>query len=121
MRHQWRNFTSRAELGELWTPVGPALDGERRRNKWDPLALRGLGVLYVVGRLKDGIPVETARADLAGISRRLSLADRFSTTGGYFPAVIPMSTHQALQALAQLRGAACTSGHAASAGPRGHQ
>jgi putative ABC transport system permease protein len=97
---------------ELWTPVGPALDGERRRNKWEPLKFRSIGVLYVVGRVKDGVAVEAARADLASISRRLSLADRFSTTSGYSATVMPIvdhylgtSTRQALQALAV--GSAC--------------
>jgi putative ABC transport system permease protein len=97
---------------ELWTPVGPALDGERRRNNWDPLKFRGIGVLYVVGRMKEGVLAEAARADLAAISRRLSLADRFSTTVGYSATVMPIvdhylgtSTRQALQALAV--GSAC--------------
>jgi putative ABC transport system permease protein len=97
---------------ELWSPVGPAMDAERRRNKWEPLAFRGLGVLYVVGRLKEGVPAEAGRADLAGISRRLSIADRFSATGGYSAVVMPLvdhylgtSTRQALQALAV--GSAC--------------
>ena len=96
---------------ELWSPVGPDLDAERRKSKCEPLQFRGLGVLYVVGRLKEGVPPEAARADLAGISRRLSLADRFSTTG-YSATVMPLvdhylgtSTRQALQALAI--GSAC--------------
>ena len=92
---------------ELWTPVGPALEADGRRNKWTPGFLRSLGVLYVVGRLKEGVPVETARADLASISRRLSVADGFSTTGGWDARLVPFvdhylgaSTRQALQALA---------------------
>ena len=92
---------------ELWTPVGRALDEDRRRNGWTPVFFRGLGVLYVVGRLKEGLPVEAARADLAEISRRLSVADGFSTTGGWSARVVPLvdhylgaSTRQALEALA---------------------
>jgi putative ABC transport system permease protein len=92
---------------EVWTPVGPALDGERRRNKWNTLQFRGTGVLYAVGRVKEGVPAEAARADLAAISQRLSVADRFSTTGGYTARVMPIvdhyigaSTRQALEALA---------------------
>jgi putative ABC transport system permease protein len=92
---------------ELWTPVGPALEADRRRNDWTPAFLRGLGVLYVVGRLKEGVPVEAARADLAEISRRLSVADGFSTTGGWSARLVPLadhylgaSTRQALEALA---------------------
>jgi predicted permease len=92
---------------ELWTPVGPALEAQRRRNDWPPVFFRGLGVLYVVGRLKEGVPAEAARADLADISRRLSVADGFSTTGGWSARIVPLvdhylgaSTRQALQALA---------------------
>src|SRR5437867_1219506 len=48
---------------ELWTPVGPALDADRRRSNWTPAFLRSLGVLYVVGRLKGGVTPEAARAD----------------------------------------------------------
>ncbi len=64
---------------QVWTPVGPTLDGARR--SMTPDAFRGLGVLYVVGRLKEGVPLEAARTDLAGLSRRLSLEDGFSTAG----------------------------------------
>jgi putative ABC transport system permease protein len=92
---------------ELWTPVGPALDADRRRSNWTPAFFRSLGVLYVVGRLKEGVTPEAARADLASISRRLSVADNFSTTGGWSARVVPLvdhylgtSTRQALQALA---------------------
>ena len=92
---------------ELWTPVGPALDADRRRNNWTPAFFRSLGVLYVVGRLKEGVTPEAARAELASISRRLSVADTFSTTGGWGARVVPLvdhylgtSTRQALQALA---------------------
>jgi putative ABC transport system permease protein len=87
---------------EVWTPVGPALDADRRRD---------LGVLYVVGRLKEGVTQEAARSDLAAISRRLSVADNFSTTGGWSARVVPLvdhylgsSTRQALQALAAASG-----------------
>jgi predicted permease len=92
---------------ELWTPVGPALDADRRRSHWTPVFFRSLGVLYVVGRLKEGVTPEAARADLASISRRLSVADAFSTTGGWGARVVPLvdhylgsSTRQALQTLA---------------------
>jgi len=96
---------------EVWTPVGPALDADRRRHKWTPAFFRSLGVLYVVGRLKEGLTQEAARADLAAISRRLSAADNFSTTGGWGARVVPLvdeylgtSTRQALQALAAASG-----------------
>jgi putative ABC transport system permease protein len=64
-------------------------------------------VLYVVGRLKEGVPIEAARADLSDTSRRLSVADGFSTTGGWSARIVPLvdhylgaSTRQAPQALA---------------------
>src|SRR5205814_541112 len=78
---------------ELWTPVGPALDANRRSSKWTPAFFRSLGVLYVVGRLKDGVRPEEARADLAAISRQLSIADHFSTTGGYSARIVPLVDH----------------------------
>jgi hypothetical protein len=91
---------------QVWTPVGPALDADRRRNHWTPAFFRSLGVLYVVGRLKDGVTPDAARAELAGLSRGMSVADRFSTTGGWGARVVPLvdhhlgaSTRQALQAL----------------------
>ena len=96
---------------EVWTPVGPALDADRHRNKWTPAFFRSLGVLYVVGRLKEGVTPEVARADLASLSRRLSVADTFSVTGGWGARVVPLvdhylgtSTRQALQALAAASG-----------------
>jgi predicted permease len=68
-------------------------------------------VLYVVGRLKEGVTPEAARSDLAAITRRLSVADNFSTTGGWSARVVPLvdhylgsSTRQALQALGAASG-----------------
>jgi putative ABC transport system permease protein len=68
-------------------------------------------VLYVVGRLNEGATPEAARADLGAISRRLSVADGFSKTGGYSARTVPLvdhylgtSTRQALQALAVASG-----------------
>ena len=39
-----------------------------------PASFRGLGVLYVVGRLKPGVSLDAARTDLASISHRLSVS-----------------------------------------------
>jgi len=96
---------------QVWTPVGPALADVYRRDAMPPLARRSLGVLYVVGRLKDGTGLAAAQADLAGISRRLSLADGFHNDGGWSARVVPLvdhhlgtSTRQALQALATASG-----------------
>jgi predicted permease len=90
---------------QVWTPVFPEIDKWRRANSMPPEAFRGLGVLYVVGRLKEGVTLEAARTDLGGISHRLSLADRFSNTG-WDARLTPLvdhylgaATRQALQAL----------------------
>jgi len=95
---------------QVWVTVGPELDAVRRRDSMDPLAFRGLAVLYVLGRLKDGISLDAARTELAGISHRLSLADGFST-GGWSARLVPLvdhylgsSTRQALEALAVASG-----------------
>lgn len=94
----------------VWVPVGPELDAVRRRDSMPPAAFRGLGVLYVVGRLKAGVSLGEARTDLARISHRLSLADGFSTAG-WSARVVPLvdhhlgaSTRQALEALAVASG-----------------
>jgi putative ABC transport system permease protein len=95
---------------ELWAPVGPELDAVRRRESMTPDAFKGLGVLYVVGRLKNGVSLETARTELAGISHRLSLADGLSGVG-LGARLVPLvehylgrSTRQALEALAVASG-----------------
>ena len=49
---------------EVWTPVGRELAGIFRENGMDAGARRGLGVLYVVGRLGPGRTVEQARAEM---------------------------------------------------------
>ncbi len=95
---------------QVWVPVGPELDAVRRRDSMPPDTFRSLGVLYVVGRLKNGVSLEAARTELAGISRRLSLADGFSTAG-WSARLVPLvdhylgaSTRQALEALAVASG-----------------
>ena len=49
---------------EIWTPVGRELAGIFRENGMDPGAQRGLGVLYVIGRLAPGHTLEQARAEM---------------------------------------------------------
>jgi len=94
---------------QLWLPVGPELDAARRRASMSPEAFRGLGVLYVVGRLKDGVSLQMARNDLSDISRRLSLADGVPT--GWAAQLVPLvdhylgaNTRKALEALAAASG-----------------
>ncbi|HXK12019.1 MAG TPA: ABC transporter permease [Vicinamibacteria bacterium] len=59
----------------LWTPVGPELAAVSRKYALDSRAERGLGVLFVVGRVRPDVPFERAREELKGIVRRLALAD----------------------------------------------
>ncbi|MYD71452.1 MAG: FtsX-like permease family protein [Acidobacteria bacterium] len=49
---------------EVWTPVGRELAGIFRENTMDAGARRGLGVLYVIGRLAPGRTLEQARAEM---------------------------------------------------------
>ena len=49
---------------EVWTPVGRELAGIFRQNEMDAGAQRGLGVLYVIGRLAPGRTLEEARAEM---------------------------------------------------------
>ena len=95
---------------QVWVPVGPELDAVRRRDSMAPPQFRSLGVLYVLGRLRNGVSLEAAQTELAGTSRRISLADGFST-GGWSARLVPLvdhylgaSTRQALEALAVASG-----------------
>ena len=49
---------------EVWTPVGRELAGIFRQNEMDAGMQRGLGVLYVVGRLAPGRTLDQARAEM---------------------------------------------------------
>ena len=49
---------------EVWTPVGRELAGVFRENGMDAGAQRGLGVLYVLGRLAPGRTLDEARAEM---------------------------------------------------------
>ena len=49
---------------EAWTPVGRELAGIFRQNEMDAGVQRGLGVLYVIGRLVPGRTLAEARAEM---------------------------------------------------------
>ena len=49
---------------EVWTPVGRELAGIFRQNEMDAGVQRGLGVLYVIGRLAPGRTLDEARAEM---------------------------------------------------------
>ena len=54
---------------EFWAPLAPGLAAASALWKTDALA--NVGVLFFVARLKDGVSVATAGADLSAIGRRL--------------------------------------------------
>ena len=56
---------------EIWTPVGRELAGIFRANDMDAGVQRGLGVLYVIGRLAPGRSREQARGEMDVIVPRL--------------------------------------------------
>jgi putative ABC transport system permease protein len=90
---------------QLWASVGRELAEFHRREGHPPGFQRGYGVLYVLGRLKDGVSAESARLELDAIARRLSVADGLSRQGRE-ARVAPLvdhylgaSTRRALEAL----------------------
>jgi len=56
---------------QVWMPVASAL--ESARQSMEPAAFRGLGVLYVLGRLKTGVSLDAAQTEL-GASPSVSLS-----------------------------------------------
>lgn len=56
---------------ELWTPVGRQLANVFRANALTTQQQRGLGVLYVIGRLAPGVTLEQAQAEMNVIVPRL--------------------------------------------------
>jgi putative ABC transport system permease protein len=56
----------------LWLPIAPTLGRLSSSAGFDMLEERGLGILYVLGRLKTGATIEQARADMNTIVDRLT-------------------------------------------------
>jgi predicted permease len=77
---------------EAWTPVVPALESTNARWKVDTLEARYFGLLTVVGRLRDGVAAEDARAELDVIARRLPESPH-ATASGPAVAVTPLLDH----------------------------
>ena len=75
---------------EVWTPVGRELAGIFRENGMDAGAQRGLGVLYVVGRLAPGRTLDEARAEMDVIVPGLWEA-HFSRLGTRRAVVTPLT------------------------------
>jgi predicted permease len=90
---------------EFWTPLAPGLSAANAVWKTDVLA--NVGVLFLVGRLRDGVTAAAAAADLSDIGRRLDAA-RPSPQVGSRVALTPFVDHvvgPARQALWALLGA----------------
>ena len=77
---------------EVWTPVGRELAGIFRENGMDAGAQRGLGVLYVVGRLAPGRTLDEARAEMDVIVPGLWEA-HFSRLGTRRAVVTPLTDY----------------------------
>ena len=90
---------------EFWAPLAPGLAAASALWKTDALA--NVGVLFFVARLKDGVSVATAGADLSAIGRRLD-EGRPGPQVGSQVALTPLVDHvvgPARQALWALLGA----------------
>jgi predicted permease len=90
---------------EFWAPLAPGLAAASAQYKTDVLA--NVGVLVFVGRLRDGVTVAAAGADLSAIGRRLD-AGRPAPQIGNQVALTPFIDHvvgPARQALWALLGA----------------
>lgn len=77
---------------EVWAPVGRELAGIFRENGMDAGAQRGLGVLYVIGRLAPGRTLEEARAELDVIVPGL-WESHFSRWGTRRVVITPLADH----------------------------
>jgi putative ABC transport system permease protein len=56
----------------LWIPIAPTLNRLSVVEGYDMLEERGLGILYVLGRLKPGVGLSHARADMDAVVNRLT-------------------------------------------------
>ncbi len=77
-------FPINAETAELWTAIAPDAGG-----KSPMTADRGAGLFSVIARLKPGVTMSQAEADIGVISRRL--AKEYPNTDGDFKGVILQS------------------------------
>ncbi len=75
---------------DVWTPVGRELAGIFRENGMDAGTQRGLGVLYVIGRLAPGRTLDEARAEMDVIVP--GLWEAHSSRGGTRGAVVTRLT-----------------------------
>ncbi|HSL20156.1 MAG TPA: ADOP family duplicated permease [Vicinamibacterales bacterium] len=91
----------------LWLPISPTLARHSAAAGVDLLEARGIGFLYVLGRLRSGVGLAQARADMNGIVGRLTGTGEPGT--GRSIVVTPLADHifgQTRPALLLLIGAA---------------
>jgi len=91
----------------LWLPIAPTLGHLSAEAGFDMLEARDLGILYVLGRLRSGVALLQARADMDAIVGRLTGTGEPGT--GRSIVVTPLADHifgQARPALLLLIGAA---------------
>jgi putative ABC transport system permease protein len=58
----------------VWMPIVPTLARQSVDAGFDMLEARNLGILFVVGRLRDGVTLERARSEMDAIVNRLTAA-----------------------------------------------
>jgi putative ABC transport system permease protein len=63
----------------LWLPIAPTLAHLSVDAGFDMLEARDLGILYVLGRLRSGVGVSQAQADMAVVVDRLTRTDKTGT------------------------------------------
>lgn len=91
----------------LWIPLAPTLARLSVAEGYDMLEERGLGILYVLGRLKPGVGLSQARADMDAVVNRLTGTGTPGT--GRSIVVTPLADHvfgRTRPALVLLMGAA---------------
>lgn len=91
----------------VWLPIAPTLGRLSAEAGYDMLEARGLGILYVLGRLRSGVGLLQARADMDAIVGRLTGTGEPGT--GRSIVVTPLADHifgQTRPALLLLSGAA---------------
>jgi putative ABC transport system permease protein len=75
----------------LWLPIAPTLARQSVAEGYDMLEERGLGILYVLGRLKPGVGLSQARADMDAVVNRLTGTGEPGT--GRSIVVTPLADH----------------------------
>ena len=75
----------------LWIPLAPSLARLSVAEGYDMLEERGLGILYVLGRLKPGVGLSQARADMDAVVNRLTGTGEPGT--GRSIVVTPLADH----------------------------